>query len=216
MKSVAIISVIIFASTLVHAQADTTKTNQRKFSFEKTKNQRYLSTDEIGTLIGLAGNSAGKIFFSYQTVNSWQFDRHIYFGPGTGLEVTGGKNILLNEGNSKSAIMIPMFAEIRACVLSKRVSPYFSDKAGYTFYLATPKPGLIGGGFIETQVGIKAFITKNASFNLSVGYRLQCLSVPSVYASQFGDMANIPAGESQSSKTIEYFHFLSIHAGFCY
>ncbi len=199
-----------------NAQTDTTTIIKGKFDFEKTRNTRYISTDEIGTLIGLSGHSANKMFFSYQTVNSWQFDRHAYVGAGTGLEATGNKGLLLNEGNSKSAIMIPVYCELRASFLSKRLSPYLSAKTGYSFYLDFPTPALVGGGFVEGQVGLKAFINRNSSFNFSVGYRLQCLAVADKYASQFSDIVPGAGPPGQTTKTVEYFNFLSIHAGFCY
>ena len=210
---------LLLSTTLLllsgYAQTDTSAA-KKKFDFEKTKNSRYLATDEIGTLIGLSGHAAKKIYFSYHTVNSWQFDRHAYVGAGTGLELTGKKGLLLNEGNSQAAMMIPLFCELRASFLSKRVSPYFSAKSGYSFYLDFPSPSLIGGGFVEGQIGLKAFINRNSSFNFSVGYRMQCLAVPEKYASQFSDIVPGTAPSGTSAKTTEYFNFLSIHAGFCY
>jgi hypothetical protein len=199
-----------------YAQTDTVAATKGKFDFEKTKNPRYLSTDEIGTLIGLSSHTAKKTYFSYQTINEWQFDRHVYVGAGTGLEVSGKKGVLLDEGNSQAAIMIPLYCEIRASFLSKRVSPYLSAKTGYSFYLDSPDPSLVGGGFVEGQVGLKTFIARNASFNLSVGYRMQCLAVAEKYASQFSDIEPGYGTPGGNTKTVEYFNFLSIHAGFCY
>jgi len=210
----ALTTTFIFLSA--HAQTDTANITQGKFDFEKTRNTRYISTDEIGSLIGLGGHTKGKAFFSYQTVNAWQFDRHIYLGPGTGLEMTGKKGLMLDEGNSKAAIMIPLFCELRACFLSKRVSPYFSAKSGYAFYLDSPSPAFMGGGFIEGQLGLKTFINRNSSFNFSVGYRMQCIAVPDKYASQFSDIVPGSGAPGANTKTNEYFNFLSIHAGFCY
>jgi hypothetical protein len=201
---------------VTQAQSDSATFTTGKFDFEKTKNPRYLATDEIGTLIGLSGHTTNKIWFSYQTVNSWQFDRHVYAGLGTGLEASGKKGLLLDEGSTKSAIMVPLYCELRASFLSKRFSPYFSAKSGYSFYLDFPNPQLIGGGFVESQLGLKTFINRNSSFNFSVGYRLQCLAVPEKYAAQFSDIVPGTGRSGSNQKTTEYYNFLSIHAGFCY
>jgi len=155
MKKLPLLLTAVFIILMAHAQNDTASLTRNKIDFEKTKNPRYLATDEIGTLIGLSGHTTNKTWFSYQTVNSWQFDRHAYVGAGTGLEASGKNGILLNEGNTKSAIMIPLYCELRASILSKRFSPYFSAKTGYSFYLGFPDPGLIGGGFVEGQLGLK-------------------------------------------------------------
>ena len=215
MKKLLLVLTGAFIIVSGYAQTDSVAV-KKKFDFEKTKNTRYLAIDEVGALIGLSGHAANKMYFSYQTINAWQFDRHAYVGAGTGLEVTGKKGLLLNEGNSNAAIMIPIYGEIRGSFLRKRFSPYVSAKAGYSFYLDTPGPSLIGGGFVEGQLGLKTFIAPNASFNFSVGYRMQCLAVPEKYSSQFSDMVPGSGAPGSSNKTVEYYNFLSIHAGFCY
>ena len=219
MKKILLSSFTLLLLLNCFGQADTSAIRKKGFSFDKVRKTHAIFTDEIGGLFGIGGLAKGKMWFSYQSVSSYQFDPHAYFGIGFGVEAAGKTGVMLDEGGSKTAVMFPLFGELRASFLSKRVSPYLSQKAGYSFYGAGPKPRaeIIGGAMIETQLGIKTFISTKAAFNLSVGYRLQCLAVPPAYASQYSDVSPVlSAGSVTPAKKVEYYNYLSVHAGFTY
>jgi hypothetical protein len=218
MKKNLLLVLAVFLTLGVFAQNDSIPAKSRKFSWDGLKNSRYISSDEIGGLIGFAGRAPGKMYFSYQSINGWQFNKHTYIAPGFGIELSGKNGTLVNEGNTNMSLMVPLFGEIRYSFLSKKVSPFISQKMGYSFYVPGPKPSstIIGGGMMQTQIGIKAFISRNAAINFSVGYRLQLLAVPNQYATQFND--GIPATPNQIDvqKTQEFYHYFTFHLGFTY
>ncbi len=218
MKKHLLLIFTLFLAVATFAQQDSVKVKSKKFSWDKLKNSRYISSDEIGGLIGFGGRAPGKMYFSYHSVNGWQFNKHTYFAPGFGIEVSGKNGTMVNEGNTTTSLMVPLFGEIRYSFLSKKVSPFISQKAGYSFYVPGPKPSssIIGGGMMQTQLGVKAYITRNAAINFSVGYRLQLLAVPPKYSSQFSDGIPTTPNQIDVQKTQEFYHYLSFHLGFTY
>lgn len=200
------------------AQSDSTAVKSKKFSWDKLRKSRYISSDEIGALIGFAGRAPGKMYFSYHSINGWQFNKHAYVAPGFGIELSGKNGTMVNEGNTTTSLMVPIFGEIRYSFLEKKVSPFLSAKTGYSFYVAGPHPSstIVGGGMVQLQFGVKTYISKNAAFNISAGYRLQELSVPEKFASQFSDAIPTAPGQIDVPKTQEFYHYATVHVGFTY
>jgi hypothetical protein len=219
MKKNLLLTLTIFLTMATFAQNDSVAVKSKKFSWDKLKNSRYISSDEVGGLIGIAGRAPGKMYFSYQSINGWQFNKHTYIAPGFGIELSGKNGTMVNEGtNTTTNLMIPLFGEIRYSFLSKKVSPFISQKTGYSFYLPGPKPSstIVGGAMMQTQIGVKAYITRYAAVNFSVGYRLQCLAVPSKFSSQFNDAVPTVPSQIDVPKTDEFYHYLTFHLGFTY
>lgn len=217
MRKFYLLLIISLLQIKTYAQTDSTKTGKIPFSLDYYKKKTYLAVDEIGGLFGITGLSKNTYFFSYHSVNAYQFDPHAYVGLGFGVEVSGKDQLLLNEGGSHNSLMFPLYAEIRGTFGSKKVAPILSAKGGYSFYVAPPtKPsGVIGGAMAQWQFGFKAFISKWATFNFSVGYRLQYLAIPPQYYAQFSDILS-PDQPGPTHKTQEPYHFATVHAGFTY
>ena len=178
--------------------------------------RKYVTTDEIGGIFGFTGLSKGRYFFSYHSSNVWQINRYFYIGPGFGFEIGGKNSIKFDNGNKQDAsIMMPLFMELRIVPGEKRIMPMISQKQGYTFYFAGKKPGVVGGAMSQTQVGFKLMMNKWASFNMSVGYRLQYIAIPAQFANQFGDLEPMPT-DVKPAPLRKVYHYATIHVGFTY
>lgn len=206
-----------------------------KFLMDSVRAKGYCGIYEFGGLFGFAGNNVSKYvvfkngsyfkfsqpYFTLKAVQGYHLNRKLFLGAGTGLDVTGG-------GRWESLIL-PVFMEVRGFFIKNRVAPFVSQQTGYAmeFTRSSITNGwdkTFAGGFqSESKVGFRVMIDKRASFNFSVGYRMQHLAkrfsvVDYSFSPQY--VWGAPNTSNQSTLTPywvhTFLHFVSIKTGFSF
>ena len=122
--------------------------------YNKIRKRGYINMTETGF-------SAGDGFsYGLQTVNGYLFNPMISLGLGTGVDIDKGNNLSF----------IPLFIDLRAYMLEKRVSPYMCMAAGYSF---STENGTKGGRIVNPSLGVRIYLSPKSAILFSVGYRLQ-------------------------------------------
>jgi hypothetical protein len=122
--------------------------------------------------------------------------------------------------------MLPVFAEFRATIRPRKVSPFISQQLGYAFYFFFPKPdtysNLNGGAMSVTQIGVSVRVSKKLLYNFSAGYRFQHIAIKWDFSDlQFGSQWDgsaynplLPTNEYDLPKRTHYFyHYATIMTG---
>jgi tetratricopeptide (TPR) repeat protein len=121
------------------------------------------------------GGSTNDISLGFSNSIGYLVNPYFSFGIGSGLDVY------------RERLMIPLFVDLRANFIKKRVSPLFSIGLGYSFTprkdLTTPD-GLTysfrnsrGGFYLNPALGVRFFVSKKTALYLSLGFRLQDFDV---------------------------------------
>jgi hypothetical protein len=207
-----------------HTEAEPVKAHKDTFSFAKTPSEGFVFTPEFGALFGVGQHTTNENYFDLKMVFAGLISHKTYIGAGFALDVLGkNSSIPIYEGYYRPlhALNVPLFLEVRHSFLQKRVSPFISQDAGYTFYLETPVSDikdLIGGAMIETQVGAKIFISKKVAANVSLGYRFQQFILPGAeYYTYYGNNGyNYYYSNSNTKSTSVFYNYITLHFGFTF
>ncbi|QQR85714.1 MAG: hypothetical protein IPJ76_14030 [Flavobacteriales bacterium] len=132
------------------------------FGPEEMKQRGYSATAELVTAIGY-NDFPDKSSFGMQVINGYQVNPYFNAGVGVGL----------NQHFSGAAFM-PVFLDLRGTFLRQRVSPFVGLAGGWAVALnvndAEPDEG---GLYLNPAFGVRFFVSRKTSLNLSVGLRYQ-------------------------------------------
>lgn len=132
------------------------------FGPEELKQRGYSATAELVTAIGY-NDFGDKSSFGLQVINGYQVNPYFTAGIGVGL----------NQHFSSAAFM-PVFLDLRGTLLRQRVSPFIDLAGGWAFGLNVHEEEPDEGGlYLNPAFGVRFFVSRQASLNLSVGMRYQ-------------------------------------------
>lgn len=123
-----------------------------------SKQKGFSSIEEIGASL-IMYEKDSKPLFALHSINGYQFNPHLFAGVGVGIEA------------DEITAIIPLYAELRACVSKARTTPYFAAGGGYgLMYINQGKNE--GGPMGHVLAGLKVALGPKAAFNVSAGYRI--------------------------------------------
>jgi hypothetical protein len=94
-------------------------------------------------------------------VNGYQFNPYLTLGFGTGVRYYP----------DVEAALIPVFFDLRTCFVNKKISPYISVGAGYSFDATNNFQGV--GLMLSPNLGVDIKISEKSSLCFGAGYELQ-------------------------------------------
>lgn len=122
---------------------------------------------------GLYHNASAFIHTSSRAVGAgisyaagYRFNKYLGLGGGIGFETNE-----FGEGRN----IIPIFAEVRGFLLSKKISPYYAIKAGYGAALRNEEFSLIGvegGLYLSPEIGVRFGGGSAVSYFVGLEYKL--------------------------------------------
>jgi hypothetical protein len=124
---------------------------------------RYIGYAELGYSAGI-GNE-GLSVLKLNVVNGYQINQYLSIGFGTGLRYFIGFD----------AAVLPIFANFRAHLANKKVSPYFSMDAGTTLNIFDGFRNI--GALVSPTGGLSIRFHDNSTINFGIGYEMQGLTL---------------------------------------
>lgn len=132
------------------------------FGPDELKQRGYSATAELVTAIGY-NDFGDKSSFGMQVINGYQVNPYFNAGVGIGL----------NQHFSGAAFM-PVFLDLRGTFLRQRVSPFVGFAGGWAVALnVNDEEPDEGGLYLNPAFGVRFFVSRRTSLNLSVGLRYQ-------------------------------------------
>lgn len=134
----------------------------------------YEKRIEIGTSIGVGEYT--NTSFGASMINGYRFNDYFFIGAGVGVGYSNALTLIeIKDGTTKElrndAVLIPIYANLKANLTKSRISPFLHFNIGYTFdamQYAKDAPGLM----IEPALGIDFKFEKTALY-ASFGFKLQ-------------------------------------------
>lgn len=124
---------------------------------------RYVGYAELGYSAGI-GNE-GLSVLKLNVINGYQINQYLSIGFGTGLRYFIGFD----------AAVLPIFANFRAHLANKKVSPYFSMDAGTTLNIFDGFRNI--GALVSPTGGLSIRFHDNSTINFGIGYEMQALTL---------------------------------------
>ena len=87
-----------------------------------------------------------------------------YFSAGAGM----GIMIVPDE-----SVLLPLFVDLRYNMLKKAVTPFISAGVGYSFSMSHNTYSRKGGLMLNSNLGIKFFVSSRTAMNFSLGFKYQ-------------------------------------------
>lgn len=132
------------------------------FGPDELKQRGYSATAELVTALGY-NDFGDKSSFGMQVINGYQVNPYFNAGVGIGL----------NQHFSGAAFM-PVFLDLRGTFLRQRVSPFVGFAGGWAVALnVNASEPDEGGLYLNPAFGVRFFVSRKTSLNLSVGLRYQ-------------------------------------------
>ncbi len=160
-----------------HIRRERLKTEKPKgiFIIDSIPPRSLAAAIEAGALFGFKANDENGRFYSYSNkfftlsaVLGYRLSRKLFLGAGAGFEI-----------DNRKYTQVPIFANIRYTFLNKRVSPFIDQKFGAAFLILPINKnfrndgGAIGGATLQTQIGVRVYVTNRVQLGLSALYRFQ-------------------------------------------
>lgn len=118
----------------------------------------YKGFIDFGYTFDLSDYDAAKIEF--MTSHGYQFSPYFYLGAGIGLHYYTGIE----------DISVPLFANVRANMMTGNVTPFVDGKIGYSL-------GEVDGFYFSPSLGCRIAVAERTGINLSLGYVMQCADI---------------------------------------
>lgn len=132
------------------------------FGPDELKQRGYSATAELVTALGY-NDFGDKSSFGMQVINGYQVNPYFNAGVGIGL----------NQHFSGAAFM-PVFLDLRGTFLRQRVSPFVGFAGGWAVALNVNDDEPDEGGlYLNPAFGVRFFVSRKTSLNLSAGLRYQ-------------------------------------------
>jgi len=122
----------------------------------------YKRVVELGYQFGLS-KYYSKDRLKLNIINAYQINPNFSIGIGTGIRYYLSPNTTI----------VPLFADFRATLLKKSISPYFSLGAGYSFDASNNFDGV--GFLVNPTVGARFMISEKTAINVGLGYEMQLM-----------------------------------------
>ncbi len=144
----------------------------------KTKGKKVIT--ELGYQIGIGDNAIDRL--TVNLIPSYQFNPYLSLGIGAGVR----------HYFDAESTLLPVFIDLRATMLTTKVSPYFTFQAGYTLDLAHrhrfipryTKAALLGskpsgiagvGPIIQPAIGVDFSLSRGKRMHVGLGYEAQII-----------------------------------------
>jgi hypothetical protein len=119
----------------------------------------YVKIAEFGYQVGVGDLKGNR--FKFDFINAYQFNPHFSAGLGTGLRYY----------YETDEVLLPVFADLRAIVLDRPISPYFAFGFGYSFNLTDNVRPV--GLLINPSAGVTFPVFERSLMNIGLGYEVQ-------------------------------------------
>ncbi len=145
------------------SEIDSLKTDIKTDNLKKTGFSHYT---EIGALAATKNrpDNVTTAAFSFQTVNGYSFNNHLFTGFGIGIDLYATETV------------IPLFASIRGDILNDAgFMPFYYIDGGYGWNITNTIENInySGGLLFASGIGFKKGFNNQTGFLISAGYRLQ-------------------------------------------
>lgn len=166
---------IMGGSTLVYPMAEVEKITKEKSRYEMPiqkahyiKHRGFFNSSEIGLGFGSQNYYYGGITsnVSMQTINGFQYSRHLQAGLGIGIDYYTNQPLLYN----------PVFIRISGDIINNPVTPFYYVDGGYTFVWEEDNNDATtyeGGIMFNPGIGVKFYSRTKASYTIGFGYKSQ-------------------------------------------
>lgn len=128
----------------------------------------YKGVIEFGYQIGIADYGMDRL--KLNIINAYQINPNFSIGVGTGIRYYSDPNTAI----------IPLFADFRANLSNKSISPYCSLGIGYSFDATNSFSGV--GFLVNPTVGASFMISEKSAINVGLGYEMQIMDFRNSYS----------------------------------
>jgi len=189
------------------AQGNKPHENPAKFVYQSSVSFAF----GVGKIYDGIDSVANKGYsFEIQQLIAYQFNPYFYTGVGAGLDFWFyGEN-----DQTKVSVFVPIFANITAKFIDKKMAPFVYANIGYAFKWQVEKRsdesvfyGTKSGVYFQAGFGLNLKISEKLSILFSPYYRLQ--QSANQYRENDGDLVAIPTGN-------QLFHFVGVKIGLLY
>jgi hypothetical protein len=142
-------------------------TNITEFTFGMSTDGPYHSSNNNSSTENDLNDLNRGLSIGVQSINGYQFSPHMSAGVGLGLQT------------HTSLVLVPIFLDVHANFIAKKITPFVSLAAGYSYtlreifgftHLGTDTKG---GLMVSPAAGVKFFVKQKMALNVSLGFRYQ-------------------------------------------
>ena len=197
--------VLIFCTLTSFAQGNRPHENPAKFVYQSSVSLAY----GVGNIYADKDTFANNSFsFEVQQLVAYQFNHYFYTGAGAGLDFWFyGEN-----DQTKVSVFVPIFANITAKFVDKKMAPFVYANLGYAFKWQIEKKleenifyGTKAGIYFQAGFGLNLKLSEKLSLLFSPYYRLQ------QSANQYRESELLLATTKN-----QLFHFVGVKIGLLY
>lgn len=136
----------------------------------------YKRVVELGYQFGTGDYGMNRL--KLNIINAYQINPNFSVGIGTGVRYYLDPNTAI----------VPLFADFRATLSKKSISPYFSLGAGYSFDASNNFNGV--GFLVNPTVGARFMISEKTAINVGLGYEMQLMDFHYNYSYAYSNTRN--------------------------
>lgn len=129
---------------------------------------------EVGYQMGVGDYAMDRWKMNF--IYGYQFNSTFSIGLGTGLRYYF----------EEETALIPVFTDIRTTLMDRKVSPYLSLAAGYSFDLTNDPDG--AGFLFNPALGVRFMASETVAVHVGLGYEMQKMES---YALSFSDLSRV-------------------------
>ncbi|MCL2435956.1 MAG: hypothetical protein FWD09_07465 [Lentimicrobiaceae bacterium] len=196
-----LLTAFLFCTFTSFAQGNRPYENPAKFVYQSSVSIAY----GVGNIYADKDTFANNSFsFEVQQLVAYQFNHYFYTGAGAGLDFWFYDN--------KMSVFVPVFANITAKFVDKKMAPFLYANIGYAFKWQVKKKleedlfyGTKAGIYFQVGFGLNLKISEKISILLSPYYRLQ------QSANQYRESELLLSETSN-----QLFHFVGVKIGLLY
>ena len=149
----------VFVYQMEEIEKLTKEASQGKGGNASGSSSGYRGIVETGYQFGVGDYGMSRL--KLNVINGYQFNPYFSMGLGVGLRYY----------TEDEQALIPLFADFRVHFMDKKVSPYFSLGAGYSF---NPGDGFAGAGFfLNPAIGVNFKPSAKIGIHVGVDYEMQ-------------------------------------------
>ena len=169
--------------------------NEVSTSETETSESGYFNTTELIFAEGF-GERYNDRTYGFHNINGFRINKHFSVGVGVGVEKYEAEANFW-YGSRGTAILAPLFTDVRWFFGKGKVQPYLAQAVGYAFCIKQNQDydwygsyKEVGGLIVNPAIGLSANVSSKIKLNISAGYRYQenmrKISAPNYYFRDYG------------------------------